>query len=306
MTPPGTKSLLITADDFGIGLETSRGILHLAERGVVTSTVLLANSPFAAESVQLWERYRRPVELGWHPCLTLDAPLLPPQDVPSLVDARGQFWPLGSFLKRLIRGQIRETEVLAELTAQFEYYVQLTQQLPVNINGHHHIHIFPVVARPLAYLVSEHRFTPFVRRVVEPWRTWVRVPGARVKRALLNRVGRWAARRQTEWGWPGTAWTVGVTDPPYVHDEQFFTRWIAHATGASVELTCHPGYLDVSLVGRDGTLSDGQLHRRQAEFDRLSDPQLLDRIKAAEWTLAMAQDLVQHTPARNDSLPAAA
>ena len=70
--------MLVTADDFGIGPETSRGILDLAVKGVLTSTVLLVNSPYAAECVGMWRRAGGPIELGWHPCLTLDSPILSP------------------------------------------------------------------------------------------------------------------------------------------------------------------------------------------------------------------------------------
>jgi hypothetical protein len=89
-----TRRLIVTADDFGIGPATSRGILDLAAAGVVTSTVLLVNSPHAAEGVRLWEQAGGPLELGWHPCLTMDAPVLPPERVPSLVGANGRFQPL--------------------------------------------------------------------------------------------------------------------------------------------------------------------------------------------------------------------
>ena len=77
------RSLVIMADDFGIGPETSRGILDLAVEGRVTATVLLVNSPHAESAVAAWDRAGRPVELGWHPCLTLDTPILPPTAVRS-------------------------------------------------------------------------------------------------------------------------------------------------------------------------------------------------------------------------------
>src|SRR5438445_610416 len=105
------RPLLITADDFGIGLETTRGILELARRGAVTSTVLLVNSPYAAESVRMWNAAGRPLELGWHPCLTLDSPLVPASQVPSLVGSDGKFPGLGGLLKRLLRGRVRQAEI---------------------------------------------------------------------------------------------------------------------------------------------------------------------------------------------------
>ncbi len=58
------RLLLITADDFGIGPETTRGILKAAQQGAITSSVVLVNSPFAVDAVQAWESVDHPFELG--------------------------------------------------------------------------------------------------------------------------------------------------------------------------------------------------------------------------------------------------
>lgn len=119
------RRLIVTADDFGVGPATSRGILDLAELGVVTSTVLLVNSPHAEDGVNQWNQRGRTLEVGWHPCLTMDSPVLPAEQVPSLVDENGQFHPLGTFLKRLLRGKTNRAELAAELTAQHRRFVEL-------------------------------------------------------------------------------------------------------------------------------------------------------------------------------------
>src|SRR5258708_4240444 len=114
------RSLVVVADDFGIGPGTSRGILDLAGRGKVTATVLLVNSPHAEHAVGEWHRAGGPdcVELGWHACLTLDRPVLQPSRVPSLVGVDGSFLSLARFAGRLALGRVRRAEVLAELRAQ--------------------------------------------------------------------------------------------------------------------------------------------------------------------------------------------
>ena len=64
-----------------------------------------------------------------------------------------------------------------------------------------------------------------------------------------------------------------------------------HAPERFVELTCHPGYLDPTLDGRDGSLADGQLRRRVREFELLADPGFLDAVAAAGFTLVSASEL---------------
>lgn len=286
------RQLLVTADDFGIGPETSRGILDLAAQGVVTSTVLLVTSPHAESSVRTWKALGCPVELGWHPCLTLDAPVLPAGRVPTLVDADGRFRPLGAFLKNLLRGRVSVAEVEAELQAQYDRFREMVGQAPMNVNAHHHVHVFRPVGDALARILAQQSRRPFVRRVVESPRTLALVPGARLKRALLSRVGRRAAQRQEAASLPGNDRLIGVTNPPCVHSPTFFTRWLKSCSGNRVELTCHPGYLDATIDGRDGTLTDGQLHRRAAELDRLRDPSFRQAARAAGFTLVAAAGLV--------------
>src|SRR4051812_16469332 len=102
-----TRLLVVVADDYGIGPETSRGILELAEQGVITSTVLMVNSPFAADAVKAWRQSGVALELGWHPCLTMDPPTAPPQRVSSLLGPDGCLGPLSRFVRRLALGLIR-------------------------------------------------------------------------------------------------------------------------------------------------------------------------------------------------------
>ena len=281
----------MTADDFGIGPNTSRGILDLGQRGVVTSTVMLVNSPYAEEGVAEWRKQGCPLELGWHPCLTLDAPILDARLIPTLVGTDGRFLKLGAFLKRMLRGRIREDEIEAEFRAQFHRYLDLVGEPPANVNAHHHLHIFGPVGRALLTVLGEVEPKPFLRRVVEPMRTLVGIRGARIKRMALTRFGRNAAKRQAAEGFPGAEWLMGITDPPFVHRDGFFAEWLAAAPGQRVELTCHPGFLDITLNGRDGSLTDGQLHRRQREYQLLSQPAFVEAVAAAGFELSCAADL---------------
>jgi len=48
------------------------------------------------------------------------------------------------------------------------------------------------------------------------------------------------------------------------------------------------------LIGRDGTLADGQIHRRVREFELLSRPTFLDSVRAAGFTLVTASGVMNH------------
>ncbi|MGH9675747.1 MAG: ChbG/HpnK family deacetylase, partial [Candidatus Acidiferrum sp.] len=140
-----TRHLLVIADDYGIGPSTSRGIRDLASRGLVTGTVLLVNSPFAHRAVEEWRRADLHADIGWHPCLTQDQPVAPVDAVASLVGPDGNFWPLGSFVRRLLLHQLRPEEIRRELYAQFNHFRELTGHQPCFVNSHQHIALFPPV-----------------------------------------------------------------------------------------------------------------------------------------------------------------
>jgi predicted glycoside hydrolase/deacetylase ChbG (UPF0249 family) len=281
----GQRYLLVTADDYGIGPATSQGILDLAASGPLTGSVLLVNSPYALEAVRAWRRAGEPIELGWHPCLTLDRPLTPAHRVPSLVNATGRFWPLGSFLRRLWLGQIRPAEIETELRAQYGCCHDLLGRPPALVNAHHHVQVFEPVATILRQILGDAASLPYLRCVREPWRTLIQVPGARAKRVFLSLLGGRQARRQQRHRFPGNDCLAGVTDPSWVADPAFLVRWLTRVPGTVVELTCHPGYLDTTLIGRDCTPQDGQLQRRMQELHLLQQPSFRDACHQAGFQL---------------------
>jgi len=279
------RQLIVTADDFGIGPATSQGILDLARAGRVTATVLLVNSPHARGAIRAWKRAGCPMELGWHPCLTLDRPILPADRVPTLVDRDGRFWRLGTFLTRLLLGQIARDEIAAELHAQYRRFCELVESVPSVVNSHHHVQVFPPVGAVLAELLRAQVPAPYVRRVREPLAMLARVPGARRKRIVLS--------CQEGLGLPGNDWLAGITDPPCVQDEHYLTRWLQRVPGEIVELTCHPGHRDETLIGRDCTIADGQLERRVREFHLLEHPSFAEACRRAGLALVAPLTLLR-------------
>jgi predicted glycoside hydrolase/deacetylase ChbG (UPF0249 family) len=273
------RKLFVIADDFGIGPETSRAILELGQEELLTGTTLLVTSAHAAEAVQAWKDADRPLSLGWHPCLTMDRPLS--ADVPSLVDAHGNFFPLGTLLKKLFLKQIARADVERELRLQYERYLDLVGAPPELVNGHHHIHIFEPIRSVLIELLNDTK--PYLRRVVEPWRCFWQVPGVRLKRRFLSAVGVRSAKHQA--GFPGADELLGITDPPFVGLPDFFPKWLRASRAGTVELMVHPGYHDATIDGRDGSTADGQLTRRVTELTALRAESFRTAIKQCGFEL---------------------
>jgi predicted glycoside hydrolase/deacetylase ChbG (UPF0249 family) len=280
MAPP--RLLCVVADDFGIGPETTRGILELATQGVVTGTVLLVTSPHATQAVRAWQQagLDGQADLGWHPCLTLDRPISPPGKVPGLVGPDGAFLPLPRFLTRLLLGRIRDDEIERELRAQYYRFIDLVGRAPALVNAHHHVAVFPPVGRALRRVLASQSPRPFLRRVFEPWAWRWALKGARAKRWLLSWFGGREAHRQEAEGFPGAARLAGLADLGRPPAPAFFVSWLERAAvgdSGGGELTCHPGHLDPALVGREvASLEAPLLRRRPQELALLAQSSFRD------------------------------
>jgi predicted glycoside hydrolase/deacetylase ChbG (UPF0249 family) len=237
------------------------------------------------------------LELGWHPNLTLDAPLSPPARAASLIRPDGTFWPLGAFLKRWFLGLLQPHEIEHELRLQLERFITLVGRAPAFVNCHQHVGLFAPVGEILLRILAELPVQPYVRRIQEPWTVVRKLPGARVKRAFLGWLGRRLSRMQEAHGFPGNDWLAGITRPACVLDPEFFVRWLQAMPGDVVELMCHPGRHDPALVGRDCTSSDGLLDQRVNELRWLRDSSFLDAVAAAGFCLCAPAALIG-APAR--------
>jgi chitin disaccharide deacetylase len=292
-----TRFLTIIADDFGIGPETSRGILELAAHDLVSGAVLLVNSPYADEAARAWRRTASDLEMGWHPCLTLDRPCAAPGRVPSLLGPDGRLLPMQHFLTRLYLHQICPRQIEIELNAQYNRFLELVGHAPTIVNSHQHVSLFAPVGAILRGVLKARRAPlPYLRRVQEPWSMLARITGARTKRTLLTLLGRMESRHQVYDGFPGNDALAGITNPAYVSDPGFFARWLALVPGRLVELACHPGHLDRTLLGRDCTEHDGLMQRRVDEMRLLQQENFLEACRIAGFRrVSPSEMLAQRT-----------
>jgi predicted glycoside hydrolase/deacetylase ChbG (UPF0249 family) len=181
-----------------------------------------------------------------------------------------------------------------ELEAQLDRFLALVGHPPTLVNSHQHVSLFGPVSTALHAVLTAHPERPFVRRVREPWRMLARIPGARGKRTFLTALGRRDARGQARAGFPGNDWLIGVTNPPCVADADFLIRWVTKVPGTVVELTCHPGYRDPTLVGRD--CPEEALQRRTCEMNLLRQPGFREAWQRAGFTLVSPSELARLHP----------
>ena len=143
------KRLIVNADDFGRTSGINRGIVTAHRQGIVTSaTLMVAYAPAAEAAALAWEHPG--LGVGLHVALTGGPPVLPPERLSSLVDAKGLLPAKPEGL-----GRAKPDEVLAEARAQLRRFRDLVKRDPTHFDSHHHSHRTPAVLEALLTLAWE-------------------------------------------------------------------------------------------------------------------------------------------------------
>src|SRR3984957_10037503 len=246
------KRLIINADDFGLAPGVNRAIVELQQAGALSSTTLMATAAYFSPAVFL--AFAQPtLAVGCHVVLVDGSPRLRPSEVPSLLDPRRpQSFSfrntVGSFLRDLLRGRIREQEIEAETIAQIKR-IQSSGLTVSHIDSHKHIHAFPSVLAPLLR-AARHCGVHCVRNPFEPW--WslrATRPASAWRRTQVHAMQtqrRSFFRLITEHGMMTADGAIGVLATGRLDD--FVLRSLLQAMpGGTWELVCHPGYSDQAL-----------------------------------------------------------
>ena len=146
------KRLIVNADDYGRSPGVSRGILEAHREGIVTSTTVMINQP--GVETQLAEALTCPdLGLGLHLVFSAWRPILPPEEIPSLVNSDGLFLSQHDLWARA--EEISPAQLRAELNAQVERFTRLAERLPDHVDCHHFVHLYPPFFQVYADLAAE-------------------------------------------------------------------------------------------------------------------------------------------------------
>ncbi len=151
------RRLIVNADDFGLTAGVNRAILEAHERGIVTSSTLMANARAfdqAAGMARSLAAHHARFSVGCHVVLLDGEPLLPADRVASLLQPGAQNGnrqfrgKLNDFVIASFRNKLNPAEIEAETVAQIER-LQSAGVRPSHFDTHKHAHMFPAVLRPL-------------------------------------------------------------------------------------------------------------------------------------------------------------
>ncbi|WP_440894707.1 carbohydrate deacetylase [Amphibacillus sp. Q70] len=126
------RKVIINADDFGLTPGVTCGILYAHQKGVVSSTTAMVNTPFAKQSLDEAKKYPK-LGIGLHWVLDAGQPVFSNRS--SLTDNLGNFLK-GELLMKSAKKQDLKNELEAQLELINEWYGSIT-----HIDSHHHLHL---------------------------------------------------------------------------------------------------------------------------------------------------------------------
>jgi hopanoid biosynthesis associated protein HpnK len=273
-SPP--RRLVVNADDFGRSASINQAVIRAHREGILTTASLMVNEPAVEEAVAL-ARENPELGVGLHLTLLCGHSALPPEQIPGLVDAKGEFTtnPASAgfryFFQRSLREQLRQ-----EIHAQFQRF--RATGLPLDhVNGHLHLHLHPTVFRILM-ADSGQLGIKRLRLTFDPFRLNLRLAsGHFAYRALhaaifhaLSARGRPALAQR---GIRHTDAVFGLLQNARV-DEAYVTRLLPQLPAGDSELYSHPS-----------------LDEFKNEFDALISPRVREQVNNLGIKLIRYQDL---------------
>ncbi len=154
------KQLIITSDDFGLSSGVNRAVEQAWKNGLLTSASLMSGGAAFDEAVRIARR-NPGLQIGLHLTLVQGRGVLPPDKIPSLVDAQGNFSdnPVLAgcryFFDRGLYCQLKR-EIEAQICRVRDAGIPLT-----HVDGHLNIHLHPTVFRILLELMPRYGITSF-------------------------------------------------------------------------------------------------------------------------------------------------
>lgn len=146
--------LIINADDFGFSDDVNTAIIQAHEEGILTSTSLMVTGDAAQNAIALAKNHPR-LAVGLHLVLVCGKSVLPPAQIPNLVDSQGNFSdnPTQAGLNYQFN-QATRAELRLEIAAQLEKFRDSGLNLS-HVDGHLHLHVHPVILNILTEFAAE-------------------------------------------------------------------------------------------------------------------------------------------------------
>jgi chitin disaccharide deacetylase len=268
------KNLIVNADDLGWTEGVNRGIVEAHQRGLVTSTSLLANGRAFAAAAEISRSYPE-LGIGVHLNLSDGPPTAPDCEVNGLLGKSGEMEDSPEGLMMKIAGRmLRMNEVEREWAAQVEK-VRDAGICPSHLDGHKHVHMLPGLFEVALRLAKEYKIRAIRVAHEESTLRAALATGGPPKVVVLKQgvqarglklLARDARDIAEHAGIATTNYFCGIAQTGVLTREGL-ERMLEILPEGTTELMCHPGYADEELRNTRTRLQES----RQRELQILTD-----------------------------------
>lgn len=223
--------IIICADDFALNSGVSTAIAQLAEQGHISATSAMSLSPHWPEHAQWLKPLSQHIDVGLH--LDWTSPF---------AASAGHGCKLSTLMRHSLTGNIDKKQAQAVIEAQLDLFEAYWGTAPSHVDGHQHIHQFPIIRDALIQSMTA--------RYPTESRPWLRIsrplkPGMDIKSWVIWGMGAHALQRQAQQaGVPHSTWLTGIYGFSGDHSdyETRMNAWLAQVHRKQcVVLMCHPG-----------------------------------------------------------------
>lgn len=150
------KTLVTVADDFGLSPLVNTAVELGAREGILRCASLMVAAPAADDAVARARALGDRLRVGLHLVVIQGPAMLPPAEIPDLVDDRGEFPAdqVAMGFRYAFHPRVRR-QLAAEIRAQFEAFRRTGLTLD-HANAHRHMHLHPTIGRMLLEIGREY------------------------------------------------------------------------------------------------------------------------------------------------------
>jgi hopanoid biosynthesis associated protein HpnK len=274
--------LIINADDFGLTERVNDAIVEVHQKGIVTSTTLMANGPAFDNAAERGKSERR-LGIGIHLNLSEGTPLTDSSRLKPLINEKGAFYlsPV-QMLRKWTSLRINLGKVEMELRAQIEKVLNAGIEV-THLDGHKHFHFLPQFLQMAIRLAREYKIpavrcagektSSLFRLAVRDWSSSPIVLKQYFAGKVLSILARTMKGNLEDAGLKTTDFVLGIASTGFL-DTHHLKDLIAHLPSGTSELVCHPGYVDKHLLETPTRL----LKQRETEIAALTCPEVKERL----------------------------
>jgi predicted glycoside hydrolase/deacetylase ChbG (UPF0249 family) len=223
------SKIILCADDFALNAGCSAGILKLLRMQRLSAVSCIVNSSEFSVHAQELHPFKDQVKIGLHFNLTEGYLLSQPHK---------SCFTLNELLIKTHLHALNYSLITTEFLAQLDQFTHVMQQLPDFIDGHQHVHQFPIIRQIILDLYDQ----KLKGHGISIRSTWPSLSLYPFKSKILGLTGGKALKKQLiNSSIPHNAYFGGIYDfSPKTNYPKLFRAWLKLAKNNTL-IMCHPG-----------------------------------------------------------------